>query len=179
MAHIGLIFKGDFGTPPAITSHPPGPMQILRWFGRRLDRLRNALACALSPGAPQSPHPTNRDPSAMKERRRAARRMPPEILKIHDLNTGAYLGQVANLTPDGLLLIAQDPIRVHTVFQLEIVLEFPVDGVATLRFGAESVWSSQAAGQQGYCWVGFSIIDISRETADFIDAWSMGWNEAD
>jgi len=111
----------------------------------------------------------------MIERRRTARRKPTETLTIFDINARRRLGQVANLTNEGFLLVGQEAIPQGAIYQLEILLQFPVNGLDRLSFGAQSVWTSQAGDAGEYYWTGFNIIDIADETAEFIAHWTSQW----
>ena len=48
-------------------------------------------------------------------------------------------------------------------------LNDPLNGIDTIDFGAESLWTADADDQHNYQWTGFQIIDISEESRDFID----------
>ncbi len=82
---------------------------------------------------------------------------------------------MANLTPEGLMLISREPIRLSSIFQMRIKVPPPADRMEQVCFGAESVWTAKAGDEGGYFWSGFSIIDISDETADFIERWIEDW----
>lgn len=111
----------------------------------------------------------------MVEKRSIPRRKPNAIIKVSDEITGDDLGHVANLTPEGLMLVSRAPIPLGSIFQLGIRDPSWTGGIANICFGAESVWASQTEDAGGYFWSGFSIIDISGEAADFIEHWIEDW----
>ena len=93
-----------------------------------------------------------------------------------DVNSGIQLGRVANLSPEGMMLISPQPVGNNLVFQLELVLETPIHGHSSLDCGVESLWHSEA-GESGLYWNGFRIIDISPEAADMIESLIKSWPE--
>jgi len=108
----------------------------------------------------------------MNDRRKHVRKRPTGLITVYDITTGDNLGQLANITSEGLMLISQTQIPVGGVFQLQMLLDTPINGVGKVDFGAESLWTSDAGGAKSYYWTGFQIIDISSECQDFIDAFA-------
>ena len=93
---------------------------------------------------------------------RKARRVPIAAhVDISDANTGRILGQLVNLSADGLMLHGPGCIAPGKVFQLRVPLETAGE-VTDLLIGAESLWCSDA-NDSGAFWSGFQIIDISPE----------------
>ena len=111
----------------------------------------------------------------MVEKRGVPRRKPNAIIKVFDEIAENDLGQVANLTSEGLMLVSRTPIPLGSIFQLCLRIPSPDSGMDHICFGAESVWASQTEDAGGYFWSGFSIIDISGEAADFIEHWIDNW----
>jgi len=112
----------------------------------------------------------------MKNRRRLERKRPNQLISVYDVTTGDNLGRLANITTDGIMLVSQKRISVGGVFQLQMVLDDPVNGVDSVGFGAESLWTSAADEEEDYHWTGFQIIDISSESLDFIDDFTKQLN---
>lgn len=113
----------------------------------------------------------------MADNRRKPRKQPSQVIEIHDIRTGDILGQLANITTEGLMLIGPKPIEPNTLFQLRMPLPEPADDIRTIDFGVESLWN-QAAGNSDRYWSGFHIIDISPENIAAIENMSEGWKEA-
>ena len=110
----------------------------------------------------------------MPEKRGVPRTTADSTVLAFDLNNGRQLGRVANLSPEGMMLICPQPVEKHLVLQLELMLETPLRGHRGLECGVESLWHSEA-GESGRYWVGFRIIDISPEAAEIIDAQIESW----
>jgi hypothetical protein len=111
----------------------------------------------------------------MVEKRSIPRRKPSAVIKVLDEISGKDLGNLANLTPEGLMLVSREPIPLRSILQMRIQVPPSANRMGRVCFGAESVWASQAEDEGGYFWTGFSIIDISGEAADFIERWIDDW----
>jgi hypothetical protein len=111
----------------------------------------------------------------MVEKRKIARRKPDVIIAMSDEINGRDLGHLANLTPEGFMLVSREPIPVRSIFQLGIKVPLATNRMRNISFGAESVWASKAGDEVEYFWTGFRIIDISAETAEFIERWIQEW----
>lgn len=107
----------------------------------------------------------------MDNKRKQVRKVAHIVLEISDHHTGASLGQVVNITTEGLLLISRAPIAIDAVFQMDMHLTEPPN---TTSFGATALWSSPAR-QEGCFWTGFHIIDISPEVRQTIDQMVEDW----
>jgi hypothetical protein len=114
----------------------------------------------------------------MHERRQLPRRLAEETIQVRDINTDQPVGQVVNLTPEGLMLVGYAPVEHNLVFQLELELERPRLGHTRLELGAESLWCC-AANERGRYWTGYRIIDISLGTAEVIESLIQDWDIED
>jgi hypothetical protein len=111
----------------------------------------------------------------MVEKRSIPRRKPSTAIRVSDDLSGEDLGNLANLTPEGLMLVSREPIALNSILQLRIQVPPAAKRAEKLCFGAESLWTSQAEDEGEYFWTGFSIIDISNDAADFIERWIEDW----
>lgn len=98
---------------------------------------------------------------AHSEQRRKNRVTIPEHPQILDAHSGKALGELVNLSVDGLMVVSPDSIACGTVYQMRIPF---VQGESKVEIliGAESLWCDDANGSGSYC-TGFQIIDISPE----------------
>ena len=112
----------------------------------------------------------------MSNKRKLARKIANIVLEISDHNTGSHMGQVVNITTEGLLLISIEPIAVDGIFQMDMHTGESIDGVESINFGATALWSSPAR-QAGSYWTGFHIIDISPETSSIIEQIIKSWEQ--
>lgn len=92
----------------------------------------------------------------------------PEHPQVSDAHSGAVLGQLVNLSHDGLMIAGNHCIARNSVCQMRIPLV--VGGTRQeICIGAESLWCEDANGS-GLYWTGFHIIDISAEDQKTLDA---------
>lgn len=111
----------------------------------------------------------------MIEKRSVPRRKPSATVKVLDAITGSDLGHLANLTPEGLMLVSRTPIPLGSIVQLCLQIPSSDSPVDPICFGAESVWASRTEDAGGYFWSGFNIIDISSKTINAIEQWIDSW----
>ena len=115
----------------------------------------------------------------MKSRRRTIRKKPDTVIQVVDRSLSRQLGMIVNLTHEGLLLLSQEALSVHRIFELELVFPGGEQAPSGIYFGAESVWSDQSGVNTNYHWTGFSIIDISEETESALKRLTKDWEPDD
>jgi c-di-GMP-binding flagellar brake protein YcgR len=108
---------------------------------------------------------TNLDTTEQRRQRRVAIPEHPEILDCHN---GNVLGQLVNLSADGLMAVSPHCIECGTVCQLRIPLIRDSETVEIL-IGAESLWCEDT-NNSGSHWTGFQIIDISPEHQEILNS---------
>jgi len=92
----------------------------------------------------------------------------PEHPTILDAHSGKTIGQLVNLSADGLMIAGAEHIGCSHVCQMRIPL-IKGDKQLEIQLGAESLWSEDA-NDSGIHWTGFQIIDISPEDQLILDA---------
>ncbi len=110
----------------------------------------------------------------MRNKRVSIRKQPSDSIAVIDTNTTQTLGNLANLSTGGLMLIGSISSAPGTLFQLQMQLAVPTRGISSLEFGVESLWCQRARDTCSY-WTGFQIIDISQPTSEAIDTLLLGW----
>ena len=95
------------------------------------------------------------------EQRRQRRVTIPEHPQILDAHSGKILGQLVNLSVDGLMAVSPRGIKCGTVRQVRVPLIVGEHSVE-IQLGIESLWCEDA-NESGSHWTGFQIIDISPE----------------
>lgn len=96
------------------------------------------------------------------DKRKQTRKALAARLALVDVNTGMEIGDLANISNEGFMVLARRALPAHSVFQLALALPRLIHGVETLYFGAESLWCN-AAEDDGHYWIGFHLIDISPQ----------------
>jgi c-di-GMP-binding flagellar brake protein YcgR len=101
-----------------------------------------------------------------QERRKHPRTKVSSVIRVLERDQEVQLGQLVDLSLDGMMLLANDAVQANRVFRMR--LEFP-DGfdMDPIQFGAESMWVEDSHDVNSH-WAGFQIIDISPENADKI-----------
>ncbi len=103
-----------------------------------------------------------------QEKRRTERKQPAVRVLVFDVITGDEMGQLGNITPDGLMLITDQPVMDGSIFQLNFALSDPADQTTfDFSVGATSLWGMEAA--SGNYWSGFQIIDISDDQQESLN----------
>lgn len=98
-----------------------------------------------------------------KQRKQIAIRLP-----VVDVNTGLVVGDLANISAEGFMVLTRMALPMNSVFQLSVALPKVIRGVDTLYFGAESLWCSDTD-SPGHYWIGFHLIDISSQDQEVLE----------
>ncbi len=97
----------------------------------------------------------------MPERRKLKRRHLIYYLRVFDRATGRLLGHLVDLTPDGMMMMSERPVRVGRAVGLRMVLPGS-SGEQTVEFEATSRWTSRDVNPDFYD-TGFELAKISRK----------------
>ena len=97
----------------------------------------------------------------MKENRRFRRRSLLFELKVTDKNTGEGLGRVANITPDGLMLVNADHIVDNTMVKLRIELPELIFGKAHIDCDAKCMWCRPGINKKLFE-AGFQLLEMGE-----------------
>jgi hypothetical protein len=101
------------------------------------------------------------------DKRRNNRVTIPEHPTVLDAHSGKAIGQLVNLSADGLMIASAEAVACDHVCQMCIPL-IKGNTQVEIRIGAESLWSEDA-NDSGIHWTGFHIIDISPEDQLILD----------
>jgi len=103
----------------------------------------------------------------VEERRNTSRVKVAKLLSVFDRNHEEMLGNLVDISVQGLLVFSRKAIPVDTVWHLSIDLPGEVNGPGTIRLGAESLWCHNIGEPPNY-WTGFQIIDLASEEREKI-----------
>lgn len=94
------------------------------------------------------------------DQRRAPRLEILESLNVKDVRDGEVLGQLANISSEGLMLVSQRPLSIGRSYRL--IIPLAVEGIqdARIEVTAESLWCEDV-NNSGTYWTGFHITAIS------------------
>ena len=96
----------------------------------------------------------------IKQQRTEPRINIQRCINIHNTLTEHSMGELVNLTAEGMMLISAQPIISNAVYQVELTLPSATAGATSITLGIECLWCQQTKGHQHY-WSGHQIIDAS------------------
>ena len=102
--------------------------------------------------------------------RRAKRRKVGEVIEVTDTMTAINIGQLANLSETGMLLVLHQPLVNDALYQLRFKLVDANGQERSVELGAHELWSDEAAAP-GQVWTGFRFIDMAPADVAFIRDW--------
>ncbi|HDZ57314.1 MAG TPA: PilZ domain-containing protein [Pseudomonas xinjiangensis] len=91
------------------------------------------------------------------EQRRIARHQLAEYLSVYNAYTGRPMGQIGNISDNGMMLISLLPVMVGEVFDMQLRLPSATASEEVLNFKALSHWSRPDI-SPGHFDTGFSIV---------------------
>ena len=104
----------------------------------------------------------------MQERRTAKRKLLMFYSRVVDRHTGELIGHLADLTPEGALLLSARPVQPDTVFNFHMELPDDTSGRLHLKFEAKSRWCQRDPNLDGYA-AGFQLLGVPRADAKIIE----------
>lgn len=87
--------------------------------------------------------------------------------------TGEPIGQIGNLSPDGMMLIASRELRADALYQFSFPLPLEHHAPIEIEVGMHEQWSEPAS-VPGQYWAGFRIVSISIEDQELLNEWVEG-----
>ncbi|HET6545499.1 MAG TPA: PilZ domain-containing protein [Rhodanobacteraceae bacterium] len=115
-----------------------------------------------SPPAAQAPQST--------ESRRAPRKRAGAAIKVTNTITEQVMGRLGNLSAEGMLLVANQPIAENALFQFRFDLPATRGRADSIEVGVHEQWAEPAS-VPGQYWVGFRFIDIGAEDFAVLSRW--------
>lgn len=76
----------------------------------------------------------------MNDRRKHERQHLAFFTRIYDRETGQMLGNLANLTNDGIMLIADEPVEINRLYKIHMELDEAILKKDHLNFEARCLW---------------------------------------
>jgi hypothetical protein len=96
----------------------------------------------------------------MEERRRSPRRRLQKTLTVINMENGETLGEIFDISPEGLSIKSKVKIRDNNQMELRLLLPVNIFGKNMLDVEARCVWTrSESDGVGYYC--GFEFIEVS------------------
>lgn len=100
--------------------------------------------------------------------RRLKRHHVSGVVEVYNSNTEQHLGRLVNIHHEGLMVMGTGGFSADHVYQLELVLPEPIEGIAHLHVGVDCLWS-KVVDVSGTYWSGCQVIDLSDVARRQID----------
>jgi len=110
-----------------------------------------------------------KDAEQMDEQRTLDRFGVVGSVEVYDANRDLYLGRLANIHEEGLMLLGEMPMQSDHVYQLNLVLPMPVRGDTSILLGVDCLWV-RSTEDDPVCWAGCHIIDMSEQAREQVRA---------
>lgn len=98
----------------------------------------------------------------MAEKRRMKRRHLIYYLSVFDRLTNHFVGQLVDITTEGIMLTSETKFELDTLHKLKMVLPEKIMGKNEILFDAQSLWSKQSINPNFYD-TGFRLSKISKQ----------------
>ncbi len=104
----------------------------------------------------------------MKETRRLKRMHVISYLKVQEKNTDKELGQVVNMTTEGMGLYGQDPLEANSTVKLKLMLPSLERLDNQITFDARVVWCTEAD-HPGFFDSGIKLLNVPYEDLEILE----------
>jgi hypothetical protein len=104
---------------------------------------------------------------SVKDMRKNERFDVTDVVRIIDKPSGRDIGQLVNISEDGIMMHGTQPIPENSIMQLALVFDCESGSTPDINIGVESLWS-QTSSEDSNHWTGFFIIDISEQDQERI-----------
>ncbi|MFO1505650.1 MAG: PilZ domain-containing protein [Lysobacterales bacterium] len=109
----------------------------------------------------------------MKNARRHQRVATPPMMRVTDTITGKDAGRLGNLSPEGLMLVADGPIADGALHQFAFDLPDQYGRLQPVEVGVREVWKAPGT-MHGQYWVGFRFISLGAADEGVLRDWLGG-----
>lgn len=104
----------------------------------------------------------------MEDRRKFRRRYLMYYSRVFDRKTGSVLGYIVDLTPDGAMIISEEPVAPGQVFQFRMDLPEDISEKSFMDFEAKSVWCKKDIDPNFYD-TGLQMMDIAEDDQKIVE----------
>jgi hypothetical protein len=98
----------------------------------------------------------------MKEKRKTRRRYLLYYMRVYDVGTKRQIGNLVDITPQGAMIVSEDPIEDGKTLQIRMELTSDVSDHPFMEFSARSKWCEPDINPDMYN-IGLEITEISPE----------------
>jgi hypothetical protein len=104
----------------------------------------------------------------MKDQRKVKRRFLLYYMRVYDIETRQQIGNLVDITPEGAMLLCDNPIPEGKTMPLRLELSHEVSDRPFLEFSARSKWCRPDVDPNRYN-IGFEIVEIKKEDEKIIN----------
>lgn len=103
-----------------------------------------------------------------QQKRKHERTTLSRTVRVHDVVHQRQLGELVNITIEGMMIVGQHPLQPNAILQIALELPAPIGGESELEVGVTCLWCRPADGSALF-WAGFQIIDASMASIKRIE----------
>ena len=103
----------------------------------------------------------------MKERRKTKRHTLIYYMRAFDVRTRNLIGYLVDITPQGIMLLCDDPTPTDQPFRLKLELTEDISDKPFLELGVQSIWCHPDIDPHFYN-TGFKIVEIAPEDSETV-----------
>lgn len=104
----------------------------------------------------------------MEEKRKFKRRHLIFYLRVFNRNNNNLIGYLVDITPEGVMLISEDPIKTNITFQFKMDLPTGIGKLKQLDFEAKSIWCKTDINPNFYD-TGFQLLNVASNDIEIIE----------
>ncbi len=104
----------------------------------------------------------------MENKRKQERKELNQTIPVQDVINGLIIGELVNITTNGMMVISNEHIETNSIFQFSLQLPRPLDGQDSIALGVDCLWCRKVENFSRY-WAGFQVIDASPDSRQLID----------
>ena len=98
----------------------------------------------------------------MQERRKEQRSRAVVNIGVYDLQTKEQVGQLVDMSTEGIMLVGGQKMKLNTVYQFKIVFPIAIYKDREISFTAVCLWSEKDTGDSGYQ-AGFQLHNVEPD----------------
>jgi hypothetical protein len=102
-------------------------------------------------------------------RRRLKRHVIQGNVEVTNKMTAESAGRLVNIHSEGVLIVNSQPLKLESLYQLQLTFPKSVDGIDSVDIAVDCVWVAPLEEKADTYWSGCRIIDISEDDLKIID----------
>jgi hypothetical protein len=110
----------------------------------------------------------------MKDRRKSKRRHLSQYMNVYDVSSGNFIGQLIDITTNGIKLTGEKPVETGQRYKLSMVLPDRTDRDTAIQFKAICIWCEKEYDAQSWQ-IGLKFTDISAKEIAIIEKSLAGY----